>query len=158
MFVSLLALLVVSLPSSGGTQPPNASSSATVISVVDGDTFDANIQGKKYRVRLIGVDTPETKHPTKQIACYGPEASRYLSTLLPKGIKVVLRLDKEWKDKYGRMLAYVYVNNLFVNLNLVEKGFAVPMKYYPNVTHANEFQLAADKAQASNIGRWKVCK
>jgi len=158
MLTNILVIILLSLSSTNSSQPPNASSYATVTSVVDGDTFDANIQGKEYRVRLIGVDTPETKHPTKPVGCYGPEASRYMTTLLPRGTKVVLRLDKEWKDKYGRMLAYVYVNNTFVNLKLVEEGFAKPMKFYPNVLHAYEFDKAANKAKAEKVGLWKMCK
>ena len=131
----------------------------TLISVIDGDTINVNVNGKTQRVRLIGIDTPETKHPNKKIECYGMEANRYVNTLLPKNTKVIIHLDKETKDKYGRMLAYVYIkhNNLFVNLDLIQKGFAKTMKFYPNVLHAYEFDKAASKAKTEKVGLWKMC-
>ena len=132
----------------------------TLISVIDGDTIDVNVNGQTQRVRLIGIDAPETKHPTKQVGCYGMEANRYVNTLLPKGTKVILRLDKEATDKYGRTLAYVYLksNNLFINLQLITKGYAKTMKFKPNTLHAYEFEKAQTKAKTNQVGLWDKCK
>ncbi len=160
MIINVLTTIVLSISIIPDCSNTKTNSVGTVRSVIDGDTIDVSIQGVKARVRLIGVDTPETKHPTKQVSCYGPEASRYVNTLLPKGTKVVLRPDKETKDRYGRMLAYVYIQHigLFINLDLVQKGFAIPMKFYPNVLHAYEFDKAADKAKTAKVGLWRMCK
>ena len=160
MIFNALTAIMLSLSIMPNCSDTKTNSVGTVMSVVDGDTIDVSIQGVKTRVRLIGVDTPETKHPTYRVGCYGPEASRYVNTLLPKGTKVILRPDKEAKDRYGRMLAYVYIqhNGLFINLDLVRKGFAKPMKFYPNVLHAYEFDKAASKAKEGKVGLWKMCK
>ena len=160
MLINVLTTIVLSISIIPNCSNTKTNSVGTVIYVIDGDTIDVSIQGAKTRVRLIGVDTPETKHPTKRVSCYGPEASRYVNTLLPKGTKVILRPDKKAKDRYGRMLAYVYIqhNGLFINLDLVRKGFAKPMKFYPNVLHAYEFDKAASRAKAAKVGLWRMCK
>ena len=160
MIINVLTTIVLSISIIPNCSNTKTNSVGTVISVIDGDTIDVNIQGAKTRVRLIGVDTPETKHPTKRVGCYGTEASRYVNTLLPKGTKVILRPDKETKDRYGLMLVSVYIqhNGLFINLDLVQKGFAKPMKFYPNVLHAYEFDKAASRAKAAKVGLWRMCK
>jgi micrococcal nuclease len=80
---------------------------ATVVTVIDGDTLDVRIAGRRERVRLIGIDTPETVHPTKPVECFGPEASARAAELLPVGSVVLLRRDVEARDRYDRLLAYV---------------------------------------------------
>jgi len=88
-----------------------------VIRAVDGDTVVLEMDGKEVKVRLIGVDTPETMHPTKQVEFYGKEASRFTANLL-KGESVYVEYGKERTDKYGRTLAYLYrvPDGLFINL------------------------------------------
>jgi micrococcal nuclease len=132
----------------------------TVVNVIDGDTINVNVNNITKHVRLIGIDTPETKHPTKTIGCYGKEANAYMVKLLPKGTQISLVLDKETTDKYGRVLAYVYIksNNLFVNLNLVAKGYAKVMTFKPNVLHKYEFIQAQTKAKTNQVGLWDKCK
>ena len=132
----------------------------TIFKVVDGDTVDIEIDGHTERVRLIGVNTPETKHPTKPIECFGPEASAYLTQLLPKGTAVRIERDVEARDRYGRMLLYLYLgsNNLFINLDLVARGFGTPMSIEPNTFHRNDFVRAAAQAEAANVGLWKACR
>ena len=139
------------------SQDPNA---AKVHSVVDGDTIDISIGGKTERVRLIGVNTPETKHPTKGIECFGLEASAYLEQLLPKGTALRVERDVEARDIYGRLLLYVYVadTDLFINLELVARGFAQPMVFEPNTAHKLQFAQAATQAERSNIGLWQACR
>lgn len=78
--------------------------------VVDGDTIIVNIDGKKERVRLIGVDTPETKHPNKPVEYFGREASAFTKGMV-EGKKVKLEYDWQRRDKYGRLLAYVYLED-----------------------------------------------
>ncbi len=128
--------------------------------VIDGDTVDIDINGHTERVRLIGLNTPETKHPTKPVECFGPEASAYLTQLLPKGTDVRIERDVEARDRYGRMLLYVYrdSDNLFVNLDLVARGYGTPMSIEPNTFHRNDFVRAASQAEAANVGLWKACR
>ena len=132
----------------------------TILNVIDGDTVDIDIDGNTERVRLIGVNTPETKHPTKPIECFGPEASAYLTQLLPKGTHVRIERDIEARDRYGRMLLYLYreTDNLFINLDLVLRGYGTPMSIEPNTFHRNNFVRAAAQAEAANVGLWKACR
>lgn len=81
---------------------------ATVVRVVDGDTVVVRKDGQEETVRLLNIDTPETKHPNKAVQCLGPEATQALETLLRPGDDVVLRYDLERTDKYGRTLAGVF--------------------------------------------------
>lgn len=130
-----------------------------VVSVADGDTFDVEIAGERDTVRLIGVDTPETKHPTKGIQCWGPEASDFTKSLLTAGTRVRLVRDAEARDRYGRLLAYVYLDdtNVFVNRELVRLGFARPYPFEPNSTHKATFADAAWEAQGAQRGLWGAC-
>ncbi len=132
----------------------------TILKVVDGDTVDIDVDGRTERVRLIGVNTPETKHPTKPIECFGPEASAYLKQLLPMGTAVRIERDVEARDRYGRLLLYLYLgsNDLFINLDLVSRGYGTPMSIEPNTFHRNDFVRAAAQAEAANVGLWKACR
>jgi micrococcal nuclease len=131
----------------------------SVTRVIDGDTIVANIQGTSERVRLIGVDTPETVDPHRPTGCYGPEASAFTKSLLPAGTPIRLVLDAEPRDKYKRLLAYVYrtQDNLFVNDVLARQGYANVLTIPPNVSHVDEFVAAVADARANNRGLWKAC-
>ena len=128
--------------------------------VVDGDTIDIAIGGNTERVRLIGINTPETKHPTKGVECFGPEANAYTEQLLPTGTKLRVERDIEARDKYGRLLLYVYIenSNVFVNLDLVLQGYARPMVFEPNTAHKADFAQAATQAELRNVGLWQACR
>ncbi len=128
--------------------------------VVDGDTIDIEIGGNTERVRLIGINTPETKHPTKGVECFGPEASAYAEQLLPAGTALRVERDIEARDKYGRLLLYVYIayTNVFVNLDLVMNGYARPMVFEPNTAHMADFAQAATQAELRNAGLWQACR
>lgn len=132
---------------------------AILVGVVDGDTIDVTLDGIDERVRLIGIDTPETKKPETPVQCFGPEASAYTESLLPDGTTLHLERDVEARDKYGRLLAYVYVagSGLFVNLEIVRRGYANTLTIPPNVAHAADFVEAARAAEASNLGLWAAC-
>ena len=130
-----------------------------VVSVADGDTFTVAVNGDREKIRLIGVDTPETKHPTKGVQCWGPEASDFTKATLTKGTRVRLVRDAEARDRYGRLLAYVYLDetNVFFNLELVRLGFARPFPFEPNTSHKAEFAAAAWEAQGERRGLWGAC-
>jgi len=138
---------------------PANSANATVVRVVDGDTIDVTIGGHKERVRLIGVDTPETVKPNTPVQCWGPQASTFTKHTLPPGTPVELVRDAEARDDYGRLLAYVYrgSDGLFVNLELARLGFARPLTIAPNVTFSAQFVAAATAAEAADLGLWAVC-
>ncbi len=132
---------------------------ATMASVVDGDTIDVNIGGHRERVRLIGIDTPETKKPNTPVQCFGPEATKFTKSLLPPDVPLHLERDVVALDDFGRVLAYVYLagDGQFVNLAIIRQGYARPLTIPPNVAHADEFVAAARVAQADNIGLWGGC-
>lgn len=157
LFLFTFSLMLSSCSNESVSTAPN---SATVQHVVDGDTIDISIGGKTERVRLIGINTPETKHPTKGVECFGPEASAYTEQLLPKGTTLRVERDVEARDKYGRLLLYVYIasNNVFVNLDLVMNGYARPMVFEPNTAHKADFAQAATQAELRNVGLWQACR
>ena len=132
---------------------------ATVDYVVDGDTVDMIIDGVAERVRLIGIDTPETKKPNTPVQCFGPEATAFTESLLPEGTAVYLERDVEARDVYGRLLAYAYVadTGAFVNVEIVRGGYAQPLTIPPNVAHSSEFVDAARTAEHDNVGLWAAC-
>ena len=132
---------------------------ARVVKVVDGDTVDIRLGGRAETVRLIGVNTPETVHPTKPVECFGPQASAHTKSLLPAGTDIWIERDTEARDKYGRLLTYVWraVDSLFVNLELVAGGWAVPYPFPPNTTHERAFADAANNAARQSMGLWGKC-
>jgi micrococcal nuclease len=157
LFLFACALLLSSCSNDSLATSPNW---ATMKRVVDGDTIDIAIGGNTERVRLIGINTPETKHPTKGMECFGPEASAYTEQLLPKGTKLRVERDVEARDKYGRLLLYVYIenSNVFVNLDLVLQGYARPLVFEPNTAHKADFAQAATQAELRNVGLWQACR
>lgn len=129
---------------------------ATVIKVVDGDTFDARFaDGSVERVRLILIDTPETKHPRIGEQPFGKEASEFTAKLLT-GKKVELELDVQERDQYGRILAYAYVGGKMVNKLLLEKGLARVAVFPPNTKYVDEFREIQDEARKKGIGIWSI--
>jgi micrococcal nuclease len=140
--------------------PPGQDGTATVAYVVDGDTIDVEIGGRSERIRLIGINTPETKKPNSPIECFGPEASAFTESLLPEGTPVRIERDIVGRDDYGRLLGYVYLvdqPDLFVNLEIVEQGFAQPLTIEPNSTFAPDFAAAARRAERADLGMWGAC-
>jgi micrococcal nuclease len=127
--------------------------------VVDGDTIDVRIGGSVERVRLLGIDTPESVKPGVAPECFSHEASHATATFLPQGTPVDLVRDVEARDKYGRLLAYVYrhADHTFVNLWLVQQGDAGLLTFPPNTAHAPQFEAATAKARAQHRGLWRAC-
>ncbi len=132
---------------------------ATVINVVDGDTILAELAGKNETIRFIGIDTPETHGRGGLRECFGQEATQRLETLLPEGAALTIVRDVEARDRYGRLLAYVYraSDGLFVNLAMARDGYAVPLTIPPNVAHADELVAAAGDARRAERGLWGAC-
>lgn len=154
-----LALCFLVGCSSGASETYVLEPNATIIRVVDGDTVEAEVGSKNERVRLIGIDTPETVHPTKPVECYGKEASDFTKKTLPKGTKVQLVLDAEDRDDFGRLLAYVYRSSdgMFVNNELASQGYAQVLTIAPNVAHSDDFVASARLARDANAGLWSAC-
>jgi len=126
-----------------------------VTKIVDGDTFwidDGSEKGMK--IRLIGINTPETVHPQKEVEYFGRESSDYLKNLL-SGKKVRLEFDIDKIDRYGRTLAYVYLKNgTFVNAELVKNGYAQVMTIPPNVKYSEKFLKLERIARQNTKGLW----
>lgn len=144
----------------GGPDPSQEiGPNAKVERVVDGDTIEVEVDGRRESVRLLGIDAPETVSPSKPVQCYGHEASAYLAHLLPAGIGVTLVRDVELRDQYDRLLAYVVRSDdlLFVNLDLVEKGYATVLSLEPNTYYESYFATAQSHAEADRTGLWGVC-
>ncbi|HEX9260570.1 MAG TPA: thermonuclease family protein [Acidimicrobiales bacterium] len=131
---------------------------AVVQRVVDGDTIDVRIEGRTERVRLLGIDTPESVGD-RPPECWGKEASHLTDQLLPKGTAVRLERDQEARDAYGRLLAYVtrVPDGLLVNLVLAERGAADALIIPPNTGHAAEVAAAVAAARATGAGLWGAC-
>jgi micrococcal nuclease len=136
--------------------PPNA----VVELVVDGDTIDVTIDGDTERVRLIGIDTPETKKPDTPVECFGPEATAFTQSLLTPGTPVRLERDVVGRDDYGRLLAYVYrtSDSILVNYEIVRQGYATPLTIAPNSAYADRFVEAARAAERDDAGLWSSCR
>lgn len=135
--------------------PPRDTTEAyTVKRVVDGDTFIVLDDGNEVRVRMIGIDTPESVSSNKEKNCeYGKVASDFTKTQL-EGKTVELEYDTDKTDTYGRTLAYVYVDDELFNSILIEKGYAVAREYPPNVKYSEVFTSAQVEAQKNKVGMW----
>jgi micrococcal nuclease len=149
-------------PAAGTAVRPRAASKpglATVTKEVDGDTIHVDLAGVDERIRFIGVDTPETHGKNGLVECFGKEASDHTASLIPVGTRLRLVRDAEARDRYGRLLAYVYraSDDLFVNLALARDGFADVLTFPPNVAHAQEFVAAVRDARNANRGLWRAC-
>lgn len=128
---------------------------AKVVETIDGDTIKVSINGTTETVRFLLIDTPETKHPSKPVQPFGPEASKFTADLL-NGKKVDLEKDISERDKYGRLLFYVYVDGKSVQEQLLEKGLARVAIYPPDVKYVDQYRVIQDKAQKGGIGIWSI--
>ena len=131
-----------------------------VTHVVDGDTVDLRLpDGSSGRARLLGIDTPETVKPNTPVQCYGPEASGRTKALLPAGTEVLVQRDTEARDRYGRLLVYVWrrSDGLFVNGALVSDGYARTLSIEPNHAHRRDLSAQATEARSAKRGLWGAC-
>jgi micrococcal nuclease len=152
-------LLAAAACGSPSVHPTAAGGNATLVRVVDGDTLKVTIAGHSDRVRLIGIDTPESVKPNSAVECFAREASDHMKALLPAGTALRLVRDVDARDKYRRLLAYVYRANdgLFVNLAMAKEGYATTLTYPPNVAHVDELVAAVGAARQANRGLWGRC-
>jgi micrococcal nuclease len=159
--IALLALAAaLGACNSGASADPKLPAGSGVVSQqVDGDTVHVCIGGVEEKIRFIGIDTPETHGRNGLVECFGKEAAKHTASLIPNGTTVRLVRDAEARDRYGRLLAYVYraKDDLFVNLALAQDGYADVLTYPPNVAHASEFVAAVADARDNNRGLWSAC-
>lgn len=138
------------------TAPP-ITQSARILSVIDGDTVDVQIDGKTERLRLIGIDTPETKDPRKPVQCYGREASARTAAILSPGRSVILEADPSQgeRDKYGRLLRYVWLDkSTCFNLMMIRDGYAFEYTYGTPYKYQSNFKAAQKTAETAQSGLW----
>ena len=165
--VALLLALATAIPVLAQDAPPRGiprdAEPATVRSVVDGDTIRVTLaDGSKDTVRLIGIDTPETKAPGEPVGCYGPEASTRLEKLLPTGREVWLEADETNRDRFDRLLRYVWVekkdgDRYLANEVMVRDGFALAKRYRPDTERAERLEAAQARAIDAGRGLWSAC-
>ncbi len=163
----VLALVALAFAAGAGTrfvgddEQPTAGAArleGRVVRVVDGDTIHVQLPDRREKVRYIGVDTPETRDPRRGVQCFGKAASEFNARLVGSE-RVRLELDVQQRDRYGRLLAYVYRvrDGLFVNADLARGGYAQPLTIPPNVRFAERFAALARAAREAGRGLWKAC-
>ena len=124
-----------------------------VIRVIDGDTVELK---NGERLRYNDIDTPETVHPSKPIECFGPEASAKNEELV-QGEIILVEFGNPKKDRYGRLLGYVYVDDLFVNAELVKGGYAEVNSYGNPGSKLGELINIEKDAKLKSMGLWGNC-
>lgn len=136
--------------------PPPGSATAYVLRAVDGDTIEVRVGGRDEDVRYIGIDTPETVKPGTPVQCFGPRAHRFNARLVThRRVRLVFGVER--RDVYGRLLAYVYLGDRFVNAELARRGFARTLTIPPNDRFAGRFKRLQDAAARSGRGLWGAC-
>lgn len=141
-------------------QPNNNLQEAKVVRVVDGDTLIAIVNGEEEKIRLIGIDTPESVHSNKEKNNeYGTMASDYTKSIVPEVI--YLEYDEDPTDQYDRLLCYVWLYNdtssmdNMLNARLLKDGYAFNKEYKPNVKYADDFEEICNTAENNNSGLWQ---
>ena len=135
-----------------------ANEEVTFSKCVDGDTFKVILNEEEYTVRMLAVDTPETVHPTKGVEYYGKEASNYTCDKLTNAKRIELEYDEnsDKKDKYDRLLAWVFVDDELLQELLVENGYAKVAYLYDDYKYTNLLEEKQELASAKNIGIWNT--
>ena len=129
---------------------------APVVRAVDGDTIIVRLDGREQRVRYIGVNTPESVDPRREVQCFGKEAAERNRALVG-GKTVWLEKDVSETDQYGRLLRYVAVDGTLVNAELIREGFARSATHPPDVRYAERFRALEREARESGRGLWGKC-
>ena len=143
----------------GDPPPPTRSFEARVVRVVDGDTLIARRERGDLRVRLIGIDAPESVTPNVPVQCYGVRAGRVLTRMLPEGSLVrAAYQDGGRRDRFGRELWDVWLpGGAFVQARLVRRGAAEARAYPPQTDHANLLDRVERRARDAEAGLWGAC-
>lgn len=126
-----------------------------VTRVIDGDTIEVNIDGASYKVRYMGIDTPELDDKRAEYCALAQEATRYNRQLV-EGKRVRLEQDVSETDQYGRLLRYVYVDDLLVNAELVRQGLAWAKVYEPDTKYQNYLEELEEEARQASRGIWAL--
>jgi micrococcal nuclease len=142
-------------PPFGQPAPPSDAVRGQVVRVVDGDTIVVDVDGQVVTVRYLGVNTPETVDPGRPAQCYGREATARNAALVA-GREVHLDADREDRDRFGRLLRYVWVGGTMVNYVLVEEGYADIEPY--EIRYADGFRRLRDAALEQRRGLWGACR
>jgi micrococcal nuclease len=150
----LLLALVLATTAPGGAQPPAGGPQGDVVRIVDGDTIHVRLGGRLEKVRYIGIDTPETRHPGLGEQP-GGRAATAVNRELVGGKRVRLELDVQERDRYGRLLAYVWVGDLMINAELVRRGYAQVLTVPPNLRHQELFLALQRDARRAGRGLWQ---
>ncbi len=159
-FVFILTLL---------SPPLNAQQKTTVTRIIEGDIIQALYGGVEKRIRLIGIDTPESRvnrkakkdanmseHDLKTIIEMGKKAKAYVDGLIKRGDLITIEFDVQERDKYGRLLGYVYLSNgKMLNEEIVKAGYANIMTIPPNVKYKDRFIGAYQEAEEDKRGLWE---
>ncbi len=166
---SALVAPAVALPGTSATPTPivesipGGATETTVASVSDGDTIRVDLGGETKTVRLILIDTPETRKPNSPVECFGSEATARVKALLPEGTTVYLERDVSEADRYGRLLRYVWVpeggtdRGYLLDERLVREGYAALYTYPPDVKYVERIRAAQQAAVAEQAGLWGKC-
>ena len=167
----LSAIALTGCPAASGRAPsmaphrgPRLATTATtattmrglVAYVIDGDTIIVTARARRTRVRLLGLDAPET---TPRRDCFGARAVAGLRRLLPTGTAILLAVDRRRADPYGRALGYVWrADGMFINRDLIRRGYATTLFLEPTGPYRAEFAAAEALARAARAGLWRVCR
>ena len=146
--ILVLSLLILATGCIAPTAP-------VVTRVIDGDTIEVSIAGESYKVRYIGIDTPELDDKRPKFCALAQEATRYNRELV-EGKTVRLEKDISETDQYGRLLRYVYVGDTLVNAELVREGLAWAKVYQPDIKYQNILEKAEAEAKRDKIGIWAL--
>jgi micrococcal nuclease len=168
--ILILFLLVVGCGGGAENKPKDENGEyATVEKITDGDTFSVIFNGRKEKIRLIGIDTPESRRNDRskkqgkeekldqeEIVAMGKEAKAFISRQIQKGDRVKLEFDVQERDKYGRFLCYVYLDDgRMLNEIMIGEGYAYPLTIAPNVKYESKFREAFVSARENSKGLWK---
>ena len=149
-------------PAGWTSEVPRGAELASLISVSDGDTIRVDIGGGVETLRLILIDTPETHDPNNPPECYGAEATAFLKELLPVGSQLYLESDVSERDRFGRLLRYVWLDRgdevYLVNEAMVGSGYAAQSTFPPDVKYEERIQEAARFAREHGYGLWSACQ
>jgi micrococcal nuclease len=159
VFVACLVALFMVYRAGDDAPQPSASGgtvSAKVDRVVDGDTAKVFYDGESEYVRYIGIDTPESVKPDTPVECFGEESKEFNAGLI-EGETVRLVFGPEKRDRFGRLLAYVYVSDLMVNAELLRRGYAETLTIPPNDARSGQFERLEQEARRQSLGRWSAC-
>ena len=151
----LCAIVLGALPAAAVVASAGDRFDAAVVWVDDGDTIDVRMGDRIERVRYIGIDAPEVPHDGRGGAPGGLNATEINRTLVANR-RVTLELDVERRDRYGRLLAYVWVDGVMANLEMVRRGYARALTIPPNLRHRRSFVVAERTARIERRGLWQT--